>query len=593
MRTFARRWSLGLLYVLFLVPLLRPVGVHAQEADPRLETRLLRTAAADESSGDLPGAEQTLRRLMGERPTSTRGIAALERVLRAQGRVHEVLPFAERFADLDPNASVPRLLEFRVYTELGDEKGLEDAAEEWMDGAGPFPEPYREVARAYGRVFGPERALSILERGRSELGRSSLFAMEAGDFLRDLGRMEEAVLEWAAVIGNDGSQVSGVMRRVREIEEDRETLVLPLLEQLRQPPTSGARLRAGAQIALEAGAFGEAKTLAEAALDGLPDRTRRGFLTALARQAQEVSAMEVALWAYETLREDAADGAETRALDQRITDAALATGDTVRALEAQQSIADDLPKGSIEREQALAEIIRIGIERGGVGTRGLLEAFREEFPDAPQVDEFLMTLAVRLDAGGDREAAQSLLEGAAGPKSAIERAYLYLAAGEVVQAREAFQGVLSGVSAEVATEVISLLDVLDRLEGETLTVFMRSTVLAHQRRTEEALSELDVAIESVAQDTRPPLLAMGARIAAEGGVPERAAAFRERIIRDHPYSSEVPEATLELARFKGATPEGVDEAIRLLEDLILDQPNGAIVPTARRELLRIQGGPDS
>ena len=263
MRTFARRWSLGLLCVLFLVPLLRPLGVHAQEADPRLETRLLRTAAVDESSGDLPGAEQTLRRLMGERPTSTRGIAALERVLRAQGRVHEVLPFAERFADLDPNASVPRLLEFRVYTELDDEKGLEDAAEDWMDGAGPFPEPYREVARAYGRVFGPERALSILERGRSELGRSSLFAMEAGDSLRDLGRMEEAVLEWAAVIGNDGSQVSGVMRRVREIEEDRETLVLPLLEQLRQPPTSGARLRAWAQIALEAGAFGEAKTLAE------------------------------------------------------------------------------------------------------------------------------------------------------------------------------------------------------------------------------------------------------------------------------------------------------------------------------------------
>ena len=104
---------------------------------------------------------------------------------------------------------------------------------------------------------------------------------------------------------------------------------------------------------------------------------------------------------------------------------------------------------------------------------------------------------------------------------------------------------------------------------------------------------MDVAIESVAQDTRPPLLAMGARIAAEGRVPERAAAFRERIIRDHPYASEVPEATLELARFKGATPEGVDEAIRLLEDLILDQPNGAIVPTARRELQRIQGGADS
>ena len=76
--------------------------------------------------------------------------------------------------------------------------------------------------------------------------------------------------------------------------------------------------------------------------------------------------------------------------------------------------------------------------------------------------------------------------------------------------------------------------------------------------------------------------------ADRGRVPERAADFRGRIIRDHPHASEVPEATLELARYKGTTPDGVDEAIRLLEDLILSQPSGAIVPTARRELQRIQ-----
>ena len=55
----------------------------------------------------------------------------------------------------------------------------------------------------------------------------------------------------------------------------------------------------------------------------------------------------------------------------------------------------------------------------------------------------------------------------------------------------------------------------------------------------------------------------------------------------------MPEATLELARFRSSGPEGVDEAIRLLEDLILSQPNSAIVPTARRELQRIQRGGDS
>ncbi len=600
MRIADRRWGVGLL----CVALLRPVGMHAQEDDPLLESRLLATAASEESSGDLEGAEETLRRLMGQRPTSTRGIVSLERVLRAQDRISEILPFAQRYVDLEPNASGPRLLELRVYAELDDQNGLEDAAEDWLDRGGSSSEPYREVARVYARVFGPERALSILERGRSELGPpsrfepgnqfgpSSRFAMEVGDLLMDLGRTEEAVLEWAGAIGGDGSQVSAVMRRVGEIEEDRERLMLPLLAQLRQPPTTGARLRAGARIALEAGVFAEARTLAETALENMPARTRRGFLTALALQAQEVSAMGVALWAYEVLREGAADNTETRALDQRITDAALLNGDTARALEAQQAIADDLPEGSIERRRALAEIIRIGIELGAAGMEESLVAFAVEFPDAPQLDELATTLAVQLDDGGDPEGARSLLAGVGGPRSALERGYLYLAAGEVVEGREALQEALSGVSPDVATEVIALLDLLDRLEGEALAAFLQSAVLAHRGRTDEALSELEVAIAAVPRDVRPSLLAVGALIASVGGVPEQAADFRERIIRDHPYASEVPEATLGLARFKGARPGGLDEAIQLLEDLILEQPNSAIVPIARRELQRIQSGSD-
>jgi len=580
------RWTWG--GATLVVLLLWPAGVLTQEDDPLLETRLLREAAALESSGDLAGAEQSLQRLMGERPTSTAGMFALERVLRAQDRVRDILPFADSYSAVEPYASGPRLLKLRVLAQLDDKAGLEDAAEDWMEAAPSSAEPYREVGNMYGRIFGPERALSVLERGRTALGQPTLFALRVGDHLRDLGRIEEAVLEWAAVIGSDGSQVPAVMRRVREIEEDRATLVLPLLEQLQQPPTTGARLRAGARIALEAGAFMEARTLAEAAVIDLPDRPRRGFLTALARQAQEVSATGVALWSYEVLREHAANSAEARTLDQRITIAALTMGDTTRALEAQRAIADDLPVGNIERRQALAEIIRLGIDRGDPGVVESLTAFASEFPEAPQLDELAVTLAVKLDADGDREGARAILDGVEGPRSALERGYIHLAAGEVVAAQETLQEALPGVSARVATDLIALLDLLDRLEGETLVAFTRSAVLAHRGHTDTALAELETAIDAGLQDERPPLLAMGARIADRGRAPERAADFRGRIIRDHPRASEVPEATLELARYKGTTPDGVDEAIRLLEDLILSQPNGAMVPTARRELQRIQ-----
>ena len=580
------RWSLCVLCLAFL----EPTTIHAQDDDAFSETRLLRAAAREESFGDLAAAEETLRRLMDQRPTSTGGLFALERVLRAQSRIGGILPFAERYTEIEPSASSPRLVELRALTELDDKSGLEDAAEDWMANGGSSAEPYREIASAFARAFGPERALSVLQRGRTRLGQPSLFAVEAGDLLKDLDRMEEAVLEWAGIIGNDGSGIPTVTRRLGEIEQNRETLVLIFLDQLRTPPTNGLRLRAAARIALEAGAFEESRSLAEVALEDLVGRPRRGFLTALARQAQEISAMGVALWAYEVLREGASLDAEIRALDQRITIAALAVGDTVRALEAQTAIADGLPEGAPDRRQALAEIIRLGIEWGRADMGESLAAFAREFPDAPQLDDLAVTMAVRLSADGDHEGARSLLAGMSGPGSALERGYLHLAAGEVAPGQGALQEALTGVAPGVATEIIALLDLLDRLEGESLAPFLRSVVLAHRGRADSALSEMEIAIGAVPNDQRPPLLAMGARIADAGSVPERAADFRERIIRDHPYSAEVPEATLGLARFKGATPAGLDEAIRLLEDLILSQPNSAIVPTARRELQRIQRG---
>jgi hypothetical protein len=570
--------------------LVQPIGLGAEQDEPGSDIDLLRTAAGEETLGDLAGAEVTLKRLLGQRPTSASGLLALERVLRTQDRTKDVLSFAEHFVELDPKAASPRLVQLRVYAELGDDRALEDTAEGWMNEAKSSIQPYREVVTIYARALGPGPALSVLERGRTAVGRPTLFAMRAGDLLRDLGREDEAILEWANAIVDDATQVSMVIRRVGELEGKSETLVLPLLEQLASLPVTPVRLRAAARIAVEAGAFGEARTLAQRSLEGMADRPRRGFLMALARQAQEMYAPEVELWAYESLREGAADDAERRALDQRITLAALTLGDTARALAAQHAIAADLPEGNVDRQRALAETLRLGIEQDGAGMKESLKAFAREFPHAPQLDQLAVTLAVQLDAAGDREGAQVLLAGVAGPRSALERGYLYLAAGDIAEGRVALQEALSGVSAALATEVITFLDILDGLEGEPIEAFLRGAVLAHQGSTDGALAELELSIGAVSADARPPLLAMGARIADGGRMPERAASIRVRIIRDHPNSSEVAEATLGLARFKGATPDGLDDAILLLESLILNQPNSAIVPTARRELQRIQNG---
>jgi len=133
---------------------------------------------------------------------------------------------------------------------------------------------------------------------------------------------------------------------------------------------------------------------------------------------------------------------------------------------------------------------------------------------------------------------------------------------------------------------------LDRLQGDALPIVAVS-VLAHRGGSDLALAELERVLDDVPQENQSAVLALAARIAGEGGLPEQAARFREQLIHDFPTAPEAPEATLRLARFRGADSEGVEEAIQLLEALILREPNGAIVPIARRELRILRRGPGS
>ncbi len=586
------RGLLGRLVLVLTLTAFGPPTLRAQTDDPLLESRLLRSVASAESEGDLGRAEAILIDLMERRPTSTGGLFALERVLRAQGRIERVLSVASRYQEAEPAAAAPRILMLRVFVELDRADELSGAAKDWLAKSGEAAEPYREISRIFQRAFGPERALAVLREGRARLGQPSLFAMEVGDLLRDLERLDEAVVEWGRVIGDDGAQASAVLRRVSEMEGDRAELVGPLVEQLARPPATVARLRAGARIAVEAGLPAEALGMAARVAGELGGQARRGFLTALARQAEEAGeAGELVLWAYQALYEDASDSDEARALEHRIAAAALAVGDTATALEAQRSIAEGLASGSAERRRALAEVLRLGIARGEGGSREALDRFRHEFPGADEVDELAVTLAVRLEEEGDGMGARSLLAGVDGPRSLLERGYLYLASGEVVPSRMHLREAVPGLAPTDATNVISLLGLLEELQGDALGVVMRSAVLARRGRALAAVEQVEAALHGLARTHRAPVLAHGARIADSSELLARAAELRARIVQDHPHSAEAPEATLRLARFRADSAEGgVEEAIRLLEELILSQPENAVVPVARRELQRLRDG---
>ena len=576
-----------------LVALASPPALAGQAGgDPRYEGRLLRDAATREARGDLAGAEEVLRALLDEVPTSAGGLFALERVLRARGTLRDVLPLADRYLESDPDAAGARYLKLRVLAELDSMAALDAEAESWMRARPRAAEPYREVARLYAEVFGPERALAVLRRGVEAVADPAGLSPELGDLLVRMERPHEAVAAWSRGVGPGGEGGQQVLRRLRQLEGDRRAMGGALVDALSAEPTTAARKRVAVEAAVDAGLLERARVLAEDVAGALDGEARRAFLEDAAGWAEAARAPDLRLWTYARLREDAGPGAEARALDLRIAEAALAVADTARALEAQERLADALPEGAPERRRVVAELIRLEAGRADAAAlRSRLEAFRREFPDAPEIDALAAGVAASLQARGREGEAAEVLAGVSGPRSSLERAYLQLERGDLDLGRQALLAAVGGLPPPAATEVIQLAGLLDRLAPAAARAVAQAAVAAHRGRGAEAAATLEAAAGDLPADDRARVLAHAARLADDAGDAEGAARLRAALVERHPDAPEVAEATLALARWHAGRggADDLGEAARLLEELILARPNSAVVPAARRELQRVRG----
>lgn len=556
------------------------------------ESRLLREAARAESAGDYAASVEILTSLLAERPASSGAIFALERVLRAQGRVSQVLDPIDAFLAVDPVSTGPRYLKLRILLEVDSLAELRSAAQSWIAQNPASPDSYREVARVYERAFGGEEALSVLRRGQSRAG-GGVLAVEAGDVLLRLDRPLEALMEWARALDGPDAQAPGALRRMVRTGGEHPGLAPAVVRELAAEGASETRRRAAIEIALEARLQPEALSLSEEVAGDLPEREREGFLNALLRLAEEKDADQLALWTLQQLRRETPRGSRARTLDRQIAVTSLVAGDTVRALEARERYASGLPERSPERRRALAEMIRLETATGApLALLDRFAAFREEFPNAPEADPLAVALSARFRGNGDLETAAFVLEGVQGPLSAQERAWLALEADNRESARINLMLAAGGLPATEATAIVQLIGILDRVGEQAAALAGRVAIARHREGAGAAFSLVNDAVHALPPDDQPPLLAMAARIADEIDQQGEAARLRESLAATFPESSEAPEAILQLARYRAATPTGVPAAIELLEELILARPNSAVVPVARRELerLRASGG---
>jgi tetratricopeptide (TPR) repeat protein len=553
------------------------------------EAALLRDAAAMEARGDYAGAEQVLRSVLEQAPTSTGALVAMERALRAQNRTRDMLQHIDRMLAIDPRASQAWATKLRLLVEVDSLASLEQEAQSWMRADPGSPDPYRELARMYERAYGAARAVELLQAGRTRVGDSAAFAAELGDLLQRTQQPEAAAQEWARAVGDNGDQLAVVMRRVALLDPESSRVPVLLLRALDSEPTTTGRRRAAVRIALELELVDEALDLARRVAPALPSAERRIFLQEMARRGEDVPAPRLSVWAYETMREGTSDASELTTLEGRIAAASLASGDSAGALTALNRQADRLSQGSNERRHVVVDAIRLEASRGEAGAlTARLASFRREFPDAPELDELASVVALGLQSRGLSQEAAAVLEDVLGPRSSLERAYLHLERGDVEAGVAALQESLAALPPATATEVIQLVSLLDRVAPPAAKVVARAAVLEHRGAQREALEQLTTELESLPASDQPALLSHAARLADSTGSAELGIQLRQRLVDQHPDAAELPDAVLMLSRARARAGQ-VPEAIALLEKLILDRPSSPVVPAARRELDRLKG----
>ena len=580
-----------------LLPLLACVALSAAPAAAQRaggqgaeEIRLLRDAAAREAAGDLEGAERILRTVLNSRPTSLSALLALERVLRIQGRIEEIIPHVEGLLAKDPSSVIAHQMLVRTYSTLDDVPAMERAAEAWIRATPNVETPYREVARVWEGRGDYQKAIRVLERGRSRVGRKDALALELGDVYAHIGDLDRAAQEWDRAIGPTARGLSLVRRRLATLPDGGASILPRLIERLTRTSPTLERRRAAAELAIDAGLALQAEAIAKSVVADLPPAERQGFLVEVARRADGARLTRLAYWAYSELMTYGGPAGQMLAVRSRVAELALEVGDTARARENYLALEKAFATGSPERRQATAFRIELTAREGDLDAalRDFAE-FERTFEGAPELDRLVASLAEMLLSRGDAERAERLLGARTGPRASLVRSRLALQRGDVAAARAALLAAAPSLHGEEATEAIALATLLGRVSPAGAELLGRAIVEMAAGRLADAVAVLWADSDDLSASERPAILEFAARLADRAELEAEAERIRRALITDHPHAPEVPAALLALAYTVSARDPNSEEARELLERLILEHPRSALVPQARRELNRLQG----
>jgi hypothetical protein len=562
----------------------------ARAPGTQLTTELgrIRDAATFEAAGNYADAEKVIQQVLEANPQSLSGLLTMERLLAAQNRLPEIMPAVDRLLAADPVSVIGHQLRLRVVSTANDDSRLDSAGTEWIRAVPHLETPYREIAAVWRARNEHARAVAVLEQGRRRIDRPDALALELGDAYLGLREHRRAAEEWSRAVGPDGRGFILVQRRLQSLPDGGAAVIPQLVDRLTQKPVAFSRLRAAAMLAVDAGLEHAVTRLLPDLAASAPQAEREPLLVELARRADGAGLHGVALSSYRELLGSDRESASSLAVRSRIAELALLTGDTALATRTYAELERAAAVGSPQRRQAVALRIQLTAREGELHAAiADLDAFRNEYPQAPELDATAALVATRLVDAGAFPEAERVLSGVHGARSALARGRIFLRQGDITRAREELVTAAPHLRGAEATETIALASLLGRLSargGELVTLFVAS---APAERSDRLRATADAA-RALPISERAAILDFLAATADAAGADVDAIALRREIADDMPRSQEAPAALLALARAARAREQGDDEARLLLERLIVEYPRSALAPQARAELQQSQ-----
>ena len=552
------------------------------------ELLLIRDATVKEQAGDFVGAQRILENILKGNSQSLSALLSLERVLRMQGKLVDLLPYVEAHLRADNTSAIGHQMLVRALSTLDRIPDLERASEAWMKAVPKLETPYREIARIWEHRGDYMRAVQYLEMGRARVGRDAL-ALELGDMFAKLDEHERAVREWDRAIGPDARGLLLVQRRLTTLK-DGGARILPGLIDLLANSTMVPRKRAALQLAIDAGMGTQAEQIAQRTIAEVKPAERQTFLVEVARRADAAQLPRLAYWAYTQFALNDYAPEQMLAIRARIAELALAVGDTANAARGYRELEQSFESGSPQRRQATALRIQLLVKEGKLADAAKeLTAFRNEYAELPELDATAAMLATAYFERNDLEAAHATLDRVTGPRSNLARGRIALRRGDVASARAALMASAPLLQGTEATQTLKLATLLGKVSREGGEVLGEALAAAGSGKAKHAVMTAETRSQSLPELERPAILDFAAALADRAQMPLDAERLRRRIVTDFPRSNEAPAALLALARGLTDRAEATEEAKTYLEKLIIEYPRSALVPQARQELDRLQG----